>query len=61
MNPQIRHAQRACEAAKARQAVVVWFDEHRHATEYAWFLWGTKDAGKYNVLHVETRKQSRAG
>ena len=27
MNPQIRHAQRACEAAKARQAVVVWFDE----------------------------------
>ena len=28
MNPQIRHAQRACEAAKARQAVVVWFDEH---------------------------------
>jgi len=32
MNPQIRHAQRACEAAKARQAVVVWFDEHgQHA------------------------------
>ncbi len=28
MNPQVRHAQRACEAAKARQAVVVWFDEH---------------------------------
>ena len=28
MNPQIRHVQRACEAAKARQAVVVWFDEH---------------------------------
>ena len=28
MNPQIRHAQRACEAAKARQAVVVWFDEN---------------------------------
>ena len=28
MNPQIRHAQRACEAAKARQAIVVWFDEH---------------------------------
>lgn len=28
MKPQIRHAQRACEAAKARQAVVVWFDEH---------------------------------
>lgn len=27
MNPQVRHAQRACEAAKARQAVVVWFDE----------------------------------
>jgi len=27
VNPQIRHAQRACEAAKARQAVVVWFDE----------------------------------
>jgi hypothetical protein len=27
MNPRIRHAQRACEAAKARQAVVVWFDE----------------------------------
>ena len=32
MNPQIRHAQRACEAAKARRAVVVWFDEHgQHA------------------------------
>lgn len=32
MNPQIRHAKRACEAAKARQAVVVWFDEHgQHA------------------------------
>lgn len=28
MNPQVRHAQRACEAAKARQAIVVWFDEH---------------------------------
>lgn len=28
MNPQIRHAQRACEAAKARQAIVVWFDEY---------------------------------
>lgn len=27
MNPQVRHAQRACEAAKARQAVIVWFDE----------------------------------
>jgi len=27
MNPQIRHAQRACEAAKARQAVVVFIDE----------------------------------
>ena len=27
MNPKIIHAQRACEAAKARQAVVVWFDE----------------------------------
>jgi hypothetical protein len=32
VNPQIRHAQRACKAAKARQAVVVWFDEHgQHA------------------------------
>ena len=29
MNPQIRHAQRACEAAKARQTVVVFIDEHR--------------------------------
>jgi len=28
MNPKVIHAQRACEAAKARQAVVVWFDEH---------------------------------
>lgn len=28
MNPTIRIAQRACEAAKARQAIVVWFDEH---------------------------------
>lgn len=28
MKPTIRIAQRACEAAKARQAVVVWFDEH---------------------------------
>lgn len=27
MNPQIRHAQRACESAKARQAVVVFIDE----------------------------------
>jgi hypothetical protein len=27
VNPQIRHAQRACEAAKARQAVVVFIDE----------------------------------
>lgn len=27
MNPQVRHAQRACEAAKARQAVVVFIDE----------------------------------
>jgi len=32
MNPKVIHAQRACEAAKARQAVVVWFDEHgQHA------------------------------
>jgi hypothetical protein len=28
MKPTIRIARRACEAAKARQAVVVWFDEH---------------------------------
>ena len=28
MKPTIRIAQRACEAAKARQTVVVWFDEH---------------------------------
>lgn len=28
MRPTVRIAQRACEAAKARQAVVVWFDEH---------------------------------
>lgn len=28
MKPTIRLAQRACEAAKARQSVVVWFDEH---------------------------------
>ena len=27
MNPQVRHAQRACEAAKARQTVVVFIDE----------------------------------
>lgn len=27
MNPSVRIARRACEAAKARQAVVVWFDE----------------------------------
>ena len=27
MNPKVIHAQRACEAAKARRAVVVWFDE----------------------------------
>jgi len=27
VNPQVRHAQRACEAAKARQAVVVFIDE----------------------------------
>jgi len=27
MNPQIRHVQRACEAAKARQAVTVFIDE----------------------------------
>jgi len=28
MRPTIRIVQRACEAAKARQAVTVWFDEH---------------------------------
>jgi hypothetical protein len=28
MKPTIRVAQRACEAAKARQAIIVWFDEH---------------------------------
>jgi hypothetical protein len=28
MKPTISIARRACEAAKARQAVVVWFDEH---------------------------------
>lgn len=28
MKPTIRIAQRACEAAKARQVLVVWFDEH---------------------------------
>lgn len=27
MRPSIRIAQRACESAKARQAIVVWFDE----------------------------------
>jgi len=32
MNPKVIHAQRACEAAKARQAVVVWFNE---AGQYA--------------------------
>lgn len=31
MNPQIRHAQRACEAAKARQVVVVFFDDRQFA------------------------------
>lgn len=28
MKPTIRIAQRTCESAKARQAIVVWFDEH---------------------------------
>ena len=28
MNPKVIHAQRACEAAKARQAVVLFLDEH---------------------------------
>jgi len=28
MKPTIRIVQRACEAAKARQAITVWFDEH---------------------------------
>lgn len=28
MKPTVRIAQRACESAKARQTVVVWFDEH---------------------------------
>jgi hypothetical protein len=32
MNPRIRHVQRACEAAKARQAVTVFIDE---AGQYA--------------------------
>lgn len=27
MRPSIRIARRACEAAKARQAIVIWFDE----------------------------------
>lgn len=38
MNPQIRHVQRACEAAKARQAVVVFIDE---VGQYAVASYGT--------------------
>lgn len=41
MNPQIRHAQRACEAAKARQAVVVFIDE---SGQYAVASYGTTKA-----------------
>jgi hypothetical protein len=32
MNPQIRHAQRACESAKATQAVVVFIDKAKRLT-----------------------------
>jgi hypothetical protein len=41
MNPQVRHAKRACEAAKARQAVVVFIDE---AGQYAVTSYGTTKA-----------------
>lgn len=41
MNPKIRHAQRACEAAGARQAVVVWFNE---AGQYAVASYGETKA-----------------
>lgn len=41
MNPQIRHAQRACEAAKARQVVVVFLGEHG---QYAVVSYGTTKA-----------------
>jgi len=41
MNPKVIHAQRACEAAKARQAVVVWFNE---AGQYAVASYGETKA-----------------
>lgn len=41
MNPQIRHAQRACESAKATQAVVVFIDK---AGQYAVVSYGTTKA-----------------
>jgi len=41
VNPKIRHAQRACEAAKARQAVVVFIDE---VGQYAVASYGETEA-----------------
>lgn len=32
-------------------------DDKTDATEYAWFIWGTADAGKWTVLDVEPRKR----
>lgn len=30
-------------------------DGKTDATEYAWFLWGTSEAGRYSILNVEAR------
>ena len=45
MNPKVIHAQRACEAAKARQAVVVFIDE---VGQYAVASYGeTRERGEH--------------
>jgi SAM-dependent methyltransferase len=35
-------------------------DGKTDATEYAWFLWGTKEAGKYSILTVDASPRRRA-
>ncbi len=37
-------------------------DGKTDATEYAWFVWGTPDAGRYSILHIDpadTKKSRR--
>ena len=58
MNPKVIHAQRACEAAKARQAVVLFLDEHG---QYAVASYGETKAECSAVKPKQTPRRLERG